>query len=133
MLARKYLPSLTPVNSFFWQGGEWGELRIQHCDRCGHWNHPPTESCPVCLDASPQPRRMSGFARLEAYTVNHQPWWPGLAVPYVIGIVSLEDCPQIQLTTNIVGIAPAAVGIGMRLRCTFEHCADVWLPLFTPV
>lgn len=133
MTARKYLPTVTPANAFFWQGGANGELSIQHCDRCGHWNHPPTEVCPTCLSLELKPRRVSGVGRLETYTVNHQPWWPGLPVPYLIGIVSLPECPEVRLTTNIVGMDPEDARIGMQVRCIFEHQDDVWLPLFTPV
>jgi uncharacterized protein len=132
MAARRTLPALTPTNHFFWTGGASGQLAILHCADCGHWLHPPGSLCPECLGTRLEPRAVSGLGVVEACTVNHHAWSPDLAVPYVIAIVSLVDCPQVRLTTNIVGIAPDAVRIGMSVRCTFEQHEDVWLPLFTP-
>jgi uncharacterized OB-fold protein len=37
------------------------------------------------------------------------------------------------LTTNLVGVEPEDVQIGMPVRVVFELVEDVWLPLFTPV
>jgi uncharacterized protein len=130
MADRRTLPALTPDNRFFWTGGAIGQLSILRCADCKHWLHPPGSRCPECLGTRLEPQPVSGVGVVETFTVNHQPWSPGLAVPYVIAIVSLVDCPQVRLTTNIVGVAPEAVRIGMSVRCTFEQHEDVWLPFF---
>jgi uncharacterized OB-fold protein len=36
------------------------------------------------------------------------------------------------LTTNLVGVEPEDVHVGMPVRVVFEHNDDVWIPLFTP-
>jgi uncharacterized OB-fold protein len=46
--------------------------------------------------------------------------------------VSIDEQPDIRLTTNLVGIEPEDVRIGLPVRVLFEHVDDVWLPLFTP-
>jgi uncharacterized OB-fold protein len=127
------LPVLTPLNTFFWTAGRDGCLRILRCEACGAWLHPPGPVCPQCFSRVLVPQEVSGFATVETYTVNHQAWSPGLAVPYVVAIVSLDDCTEVRLTTNLVGYAPADVRIGDRVRVTFERHEDVWLPLFTRV
>lgn len=131
MTERRTLPALTPDNRFFWTGGARGELLILRCADCGHWLHPPGARCPACLGTKLEPTPVSGRGVVETFTVNHQPWSRDLAVPYVIAIVSLEGCPGVQLTTNIVGIAPEALQIGMSVQCSFEQHDDVWLPLFS--
>ena len=53
--------------------------------------------------------------------------------PYIIAWVSIDEQPDVRLTTNLVDIEPDDVRIGMPVRVLFEHAEDVWLPLFTPV
>ena len=126
------LPVLTPLNSFFWQSGRHGRLEIQRCDDCRTWQHPPGPRCPSCLSARLTPQVVSGNGTVETFTINYQAWTPGLAVPYVILLVSLDDCPQVRLTTNLIGGDAGSVRIRQRVRVVFEQQDDVWLPLFTP-
>jgi uncharacterized OB-fold protein len=127
------LPVLTALNSFFWTGGRTGRLAILRCDSCGEWIHPPSHLCPVCLSRSMTPREVSGLGTIETFTINHQPWTAELSVPYVIAIVSLNDCPSVRLTTNVVGCTPDSVRIGAPVRVIFVQLDDVRLPLFSPV
>ena len=123
-------PALTPFNSFFWKSGSGGQLQILQCDACGEWLHPPGPVCPACLSRDLTARPVSGRATIETYTINHQAWSPGLPVPYVIAIVSLDDCSAVRLTTNIIECAPTDVHIGDAVRVRFEKHGDIWLPLF---
>jgi uncharacterized OB-fold protein len=75
---------------------------------------------------------VSGAATLHTFTVNHQPWYPGLDPPYVIAVVELMEQEALRLTTGIVGCAPGDVVIGMPVRVVFEQYEDVWLPFFEP-
>jgi uncharacterized protein len=127
------LPVLTPLNRFFWQSGQHGRLEIQRCDECRTWQHPPGPRCPSCLGTRLTPQTVSGNATVETFTINYQAWTPGLAVPYVILLVSLDDCPEVRLTSNLIGGDAGSVHIRQRMRVVFEQQDDVWLPLFTPV
>ena len=129
----RLLPRLTPDNEHFWTGGAEGELRFLRCGACGEWVHPPSPICPRCLSRSLAPEAVSGRGVVHTLTVNHQPWYPGLDPPYVIAIVELPEQAGLRLTTNLVGVEPGAVRIGMQVRVVFEHHEDVWLPLFEPV
>jgi len=124
------LPALTPSNSFFWKAGHDGRLKILRCDACGEWLHPPGPVCPACLSRDLTPRPVSGRATIETYTINHQAWSADLLVPYVVAIVSLEECSAVRLTTNVIDCAPEDVHIGDAVRVLFEQHGDVWLPLF---
>jgi uncharacterized OB-fold protein len=127
------LPELTDLNRFFWTSGADGRLRIQRCGDCALWLHPPGPVCPRCLSRQLAPQEVSGLATVEAVTVNHQTWTPGMEVPYVIARVSLLEDPAVRLTTRIVGTAPEAVAIGQPVKVLFERREDVFLPFFEPV
>ena len=128
----RVLPRLDDANRAYWTGGERGELCILRCDACATWVHPPAPICPSCRGRRLTPTATSGVGELHTYTVNHQPWYPGLDPPYVVGIVALEEQPGLRVTAGIVGVAPDAVRIGMPLQVIFEQYDDVWLPFFGP-
>jgi uncharacterized OB-fold protein len=126
----RLLPRLDDTNRYFWTSGEDGKLRFLRCQQCGYWLHPPAPRCPSCLSKELDVEAVSGQATLHTFTVNHQPWYPGLDPPYVIAIVELPEQEGLRLTTGIVGCASDEVEIGMPLQVTFEQYEDVWLPFF---
>jgi uncharacterized OB-fold protein len=128
----RVLPRLTDENRHFWTGGADGELRFLRCRSCGWWLHPPSPICPNCLSRDLGPEAVSGRATVHTFTVNHQPWYPGLDPPYVVAIVELPEQGGLRLTTNILGCPPDAVRVGMDVRVCFEQYDDVWLPFFEP-
>jgi uncharacterized OB-fold protein len=130
---RRPLPLLTPDNRAFWTGGEHGQLLIHRCRACAHWIHPPAPICPQCRGREVAPQPASGRGVVATFTINVQPWRPGMTVPYVVAIVELDDQPGLRLTTNLVNVAPQDVRIGQRVKVLFEPHEDVWLPLFEPV
>ena len=129
----RLLPRLTPQTEHFWTGGAEGELRILRCQDCGYWLHPPGPICPICLTKNLAPEATSGRATVHAYTINHQPWYPGLDPPYVVAIVELPEQEALRLTTNLVGIEPEEVHTDLLVEVVFEQYDDVWLPFFGPV
>jgi len=129
----RLLPQLDDRNRPFWTGGEHGELRLWRCQACGHWIHPPSVRCPLCLSKELAVEATSGRAVVHTYTVNHQPWFPGLEPPYVVAIVDLPEQPGLRLTTGLVGVPVDEVRIGLDVEVCFERYDDVWLPFFRPV
>lgn len=129
----RVLPALTPQNQHFWLGGADGELRFQRCKACGHWIHPPSPVCPVCLGREIVIDVASGRGTVHTFTVNWQPWYPNLDPPYVVAIVELPEQAGLRVTTNIVACEPDDVKIGMPVEAFFEEYDGVWLPLFRPV
>ena len=128
----RVLPRLTPETEPFWTGGAEGELRFWRCQACGYWLHPPAPICPECLSKDLAVAAASGSATVHTFTVNHQPWYPGLEPPYVVAIVALSEQDGLRLTTNLVECEPDEVSIGMPVRVRFERYDDVWLPFFAP-
>ena len=125
------LPKLTPENEFFWTAGADGVLRFQYCGACDRYLHPPGVACPESGEA-PEIREVSGRATVVGVTVNYQPWLPDMEVPYVIGLVAIEEDPLVRLTTLIVDAEPEDVVIGLPVSVRFEQHQDVWLPVFAP-
>jgi uncharacterized protein len=124
------LPLIDDENRTFWTGGADGRLRIRHCGDCDSFIHPPTPRCPKCHSAKVSDRVVSGRGSIESFTVNHHRWLPGLRVPFVIAIVSLEEQADIRLVTNIVSCAPENVSIGAKVRVVFERHEEIYLPMF---
>ena len=131
-MPRRHLPAITIENAFFWRAGEAGVLRFIRCRACGRYVHPPLPICPACKSRDVADQPVSGRGQVLSYTLNRQVWEKGLEAPYVIAIVELDEQPGLRLTSNIVNCDLQEVVIGMRVRVLFEHCEDVWLPLFEP-
>lgn len=130
--AVRQLPALEKDTEFFWTAGAEGRLLICRCESCGLYIHPPLPSCPTCGGQKVSPAPVSGQARVASFTVNHQPWIPGLAVPFVFAAVELVEQAELYLFTNIVGCPVEAVRIGMPVEVRFEQLGQVFLPMFGP-
>ncbi len=65
------LPQVTPFNEWFWTSGADGRLRIQRCDDCETYVHPPVPICPECRSTSWTATPVSGDATVVGFTVNH--------------------------------------------------------------
>jgi uncharacterized OB-fold protein len=122
-----------PHEEFFWKSGRDGHLRFLGCGACGRLHHPPLPRCPYCTSTDLEPVVVSGRATVATFTINHQAFVPGFDLPYVIGIVEIEEDPTIRLTTNLVGCEPHEVEIGQAVMVTFEPNGEWFVPLFTPV
>ena len=127
----RLLPRLDDTNRFFWTSGQDGRLRFLRCGACRQYVHPPVPRCPYCLESALVPEVVSGSGVVHSFTVNYQQWIPG-SDPYIIAWVSIDEQPDVRLTTNLIDVEPDDVRIGMPVRVVFEHLEDVWVPLFTP-
>jgi len=124
------LPLITPDTAAFWMGGAQGRLMIHRCGHCTRWFHPPAPVCPHCGSLTVAPQPVSGHGQVATFTINHQAWTPELTDPYVVAIVELDEQPGLRLLSNLVGLPPEEVAVGLRVRVRFELNEDVWLPLF---
>jgi uncharacterized OB-fold protein len=129
----RVLPRLDADNRAFWTGGAEGKLRLNRCQDCKTFIHPPRPVCRKCLSENVVPEGVKGTGVIDTYTVNYQKWHPAMEVPFVIARVAIDGAPGVYLTTNIVGCPVDAVDIGDRVRVKFEQHDDVYLPLFEKV
>lgn len=103
----------------YWEGAGRGELVLQRCRACGAVQHRPRGLCVSCLSDQIEHFVAGGLGSVHTCSVVRQNQMPEFreAVPYVVAYVALDEGPQ--LLTNIVGCAPEAVSIGMRVRVEF--------------
>ena len=126
-------PRLDSINRPFWTGGADGKLRILRCQDCKTFLHPPMPICRHCLSENVAPEAVAGTGVIDTFTINHQAWYPGLEVPFVIARVALDGVPGVYLTTNIVGCPVDEVEFGDRVRVKFEQQGELFLPLFEKI
>lgn len=126
------LPTINEMNAYFWCGGKDGQLHIMHCDGCDKFFHPYQSRCNVCGGTDVAPAAVSGRGTVIAVTVNHQPWFPHVPVPYVIALVELDEEGPIRLVTTMFDVPVASVVPGLRVAVHFEQHGDIFLPLFRP-
>jgi len=126
-------PRLDADNRPFWTGGAEGKLNIMKCGDCGQYTHPPRQICRHCQSENMAPDAVAGTGEVDTYTINHQPWMPGLEVPFVIARVKLDGVPDVILTTNIVNCEVEDVDFGDKVKVTFEEQDGIWFPLFEKV
>jgi uncharacterized OB-fold protein len=133
-------PSPTPESMAFWTGGRNSQLLIHRCHDCGHFFHPPGPACWRCRSTDVAAEPASGTGTVAAFTINRQPWIPGLDPPYIVAMVELADEPDVRLITNIVDVSEADIRVGLPVEVFFEDWtaipgeedSRVWLPLFRP-
>lgn len=126
-------PKLDQANRAFWTGGAEGNLNITHCKDCGEYTHPPLIVCRHCQSENIEASAVSGTGVIDTFTINYQPWAPGLEVPFVIARVRLDDAPGVYLTTNIVNCDVEDVHFDDKVRVTFEEQDGIYYPLFEKV
>ena len=117
----------------FFDGAKRHELRVQRCSACGTYRFPARAICSACLSTAAEWVRVSGRGDVFSFTVMHQVYHPGFAaeVPYAVVIVQLAE--GAKLISNLVGVPPHDVRIGMPVRVVFEDVNDeVTLPKFVP-
>ena len=124
------LPELSEMNGYFWRSGSSGRLQIRRCGDCGTYHHPYQGACHVCGSRNVKPEEVSGRGTVIAVTINYQPWFPKVPVPYVLALVELEEQADIRLMTNLVGVAVEDAKAGMSVEVCFEQYGEIFVPQF---
>jgi len=127
----KPIPAITPDMQPFFDAAKRHELVVQRCTQCGTHRFPAREICSTCLSRAAQWVPVSGEGKIFSYNVMHQVYHPGFAdaVPYAVVVVKLKE--GAKLTSNLVGVAPHDITIGMPVTVVFEDITDeVTLPKF---
>lgn len=136
---RRPLPEVTPFTKPFWTSGRDGVLQMPQCVTCGQLLHPSQVVCPRDLSDQIHYVPVSGKATVVGTTVGSHFFLPGFTPPYNISIVALDEDPAVRLMTNVVGVEPHEVLVGMRVIVGFDEQGEddnpdnhVWLPIFKP-
>ena len=124
----------------FWTAAAAGELRIPRCNACGTWNWYPPTRCTRCGAAELPWELVSGRGTLFSWAVVHRALYGAVAewVPYVTGLVALEEDPSVRLVTRLVDCEPAALRVDDPLEVVFRELSfagseqTVRAPCFSP-
>jgi uncharacterized OB-fold protein/acyl dehydratase len=130
-VARRPRPARNQDNAFFWEGIDAGELRIQRCTACQQLRHPPGPMCPHCQSLEWDTIAASGRGHVYSYVVAHHPPVPPFTYPNAIALIELEE--GTRLVSNVVGIDPADLSVGLPVEVAFTRVdEELVLPLFHP-
>ncbi|QMU74521.1 protein dehydratase [Streptacidiphilus sp. PB12-B1b] len=115
----------------FWEGVAAGELRFQRCDDCGAARFPWLPGCNACGSARWTAEAASGAGTVYSSVVVHHPLPAAFDRPYAVALVELAE--GVRIVSNVVGIQPQRVRIGLPVELVFERCDDeLTLPMFRP-
>jgi uncharacterized OB-fold protein len=131
MTYKKPIPAVAPDMKPFFDAAKRHELVVQRCAQCGTHRFPAREICSTCLARDAEWVRVSGEGEIFSYNVMHQVYHPGFAdeVPYAVVVVKLKE--GAKMTSNLLGVAPHAITIGMPVSVVFEDITDeITLPKF---
>lgn len=120
----------------FYDGARAEELLVPYCAGCDRFHWGPMTCCPYCADEGWVWRPVDGPARLYTWVRVHQAFEPShrKAVPFVVGLVELEDAPGVRLVTSFPAADQPDVTVGMALTLIFEEPlgGGPILPVFVP-
>jgi uncharacterized OB-fold protein len=130
-----------PPTREFWAAAARGELALPRCDACSHFVWYPDGSCRRCGGAALTWTRVAGRGSLFSWSVVHRAFIPQLGddVPYVAGLVALEEDPAVRLVTRIVDAEPGQLRVDLPVRAVFRPLRfrgvsrTVQAPMFAPL
>ncbi|GAA4326939.1 OB-fold domain-containing protein [Pigmentiphaga soli] len=120
----KPLPTPSAMARPFWDALRNGELRLQHCPACGHFNHPPRLLCSKCHNRDLKWDKVEPSGTVYSYTIVHRPPFPVFKedVPYAVGLVDI-DGTDVRMLGSL--LAPLdAISVGMRVKVIFDDVTD---------
>jgi uncharacterized OB-fold protein len=116
-----------PWTEPFWLAGREGRLVAAQCGDCKHFRMPPTPYCPHCQSQNTQWPTLTGTGTVYSYAVCNRSPFPGVEdFVYIPIVVELDDAPGIRLVSNLVGIDPEQVKIGMPVKVEWNPINDDW-------
>ena len=130
----RFTPSPEGLNAEFYAHLAGGALRLQRCNACGRWRHPPRILCGACGSDRWQWQPVSGRGVVYSWTVTHQALVPPFAddLPYAVVVVELEEGPR--LVTAVRAIAPADLRLGLGVELRIAPLSNtIGLHYFVPV
>ncbi len=124
----------------FWAGAERSELVIPRCGGCAVYQWYPAPVCKTCGGEQLVWTAVSGRGRLFSWAVVRHGFLKPFAnkVPYVTGLVTLEEDPAVRLVTNLVDCEADGLTVDMPVRVVFRPLVfpdterQVMAPMFTP-
>ena len=112
-------PTPTDFERPFWEAAARGALALVRCTACAEVIWYPRPFCPNCAGRSVAWFDALGTGTVYTFTIARKASAPfDASTPYVIAYVELTEGPRIL--TNLVGVDPDDVTIGMPVEVTFD-------------
>jgi uncharacterized protein len=125
-------PPVTDASAPFWDATRESRLVLPWCVECERAFWFPREVCPRCLGSAVEWRPSPGRGVVYSFTVEHKPVQLTAVFgddPYTIALVELDE--GVRMMSNIVGVEPADVEVGLAVEVMWEPLSDGrHLPLF---
>lgn len=101
---------------------------LPRCGDCGAFHFYPKPACPKCGGTKLDWAKAGGGGSVYSFSVVHRAPSPAFKeqLPYVIAIVKTDEGPH--LLGRVIGVAPEAVAIGLRLRARMQDGRPVFEP-----
>ncbi len=117
----------------WWEAAAEHRLVVQRCGACGHTRLPPAPVCPECRADAAEWHEVSGRGEVYTYTIVHRPVAADQELPFVIAVIALENAGGVRMMSNLVGIDPTDIRIGMPVELVWEDMSeDLAVPRFRP-
>ena len=138
-MSQRYFPDTMPspladaITLPWWQAAAEHRLVVQRCTSCGH-TRMPAPLCGECRSQNAEWQPVSGRGEVYTYTVVHRPIAAGQPLPTVVAVIALEGAGGVRMISNVVGVDPAAMQIGLPVEVVWEDMsADLAIPRFRPL
>jgi uncharacterized protein len=128
---RDHLPIIDEESRPFWDGLGEQRFLLKYCTDCGKPHFFPRTYCPYCWGETEwrdSPGRATVYAATTIRSMGAEPF--AARVPYNLSVVQLDEGPL--MLTNVTGVDPESVKIGMAVKLKATLDEDVWLPWFEP-
>ncbi len=121
-----------PSTEPFWLAARAHRLTTAKCRNCGHCWLPPSPYCGVCQSQEIVWPTLSGVGTVFSFAICHRSPFPDVPdFTYVPIVIDLEGAPGARLVSNLIGVDPDEVHIGMRVAVEWTPIQDGWvLPNF---
>ncbi|MEV6674368.1 OB-fold domain-containing protein [Streptomyces sp. NPDC051162] len=110
-------PVVNRDNAGFWDGVARRKLLIQRCDACAALRFPWLPGCGGCGSPEWTAVEASGAGTVYSYVVMHHPPFPAFDPPYAVVLIELAE--GVRMISNVTGVAPERVRIGMPVELEF--------------
>jgi uncharacterized OB-fold protein len=117
----------------FWDAAKQGVLKLQRCQSCRQFQHPPYATCVNCMSIDLAFEPVEGKGTIYSYTIMYHAGDKRFApaVPYASIIVELDQAPRAFMAGNLLGVPYTEAKVGRRVEVVFEKLNDdITLPQF---
>jgi uncharacterized OB-fold protein len=127
------IPVPNALTQPFWDATKRGELALQHCQTCGHFQHPPYPTCVNCISIDLKFEAVAGKGTIYAYSIMYHAGDKRFApaIPYASIIVELDEAKGALLAGNLLDAPYTEAKVGRRVEVVFQPLNDeITLPQF---